>query len=131
MKAVESRRTYARRFKGKKAVIAEERVAERLAHSRFFDTQAADRSTNGVDGLLAAPEVKRIEVSLHAPAKVKAAQTFKQPTPGRGEGGNPDSLDLRPDKSLKDKEQKDKDKQEKRHKDKARQNKMPEPEAER
>jgi hypothetical protein len=39
---------------------------------RFFDKRA-DRNTNGVDGLLAALKVKRIEVSLHAGAKAKAA----------------------------------------------------------
>jgi hypothetical protein len=54
-------------------------------YSRFFDTHAADRNTNGVDGLLAALEDERVEVSLHAPAKAQAAQTFKQPTPGRGD----------------------------------------------
>jgi hypothetical protein len=64
--AVESRLTYVRRFKGKKALIGEERVAERLVYSRFFDTQAANRSTYGVDGIPAAQEDKRIEVSLHA-----------------------------------------------------------------
>jgi hypothetical protein len=51
--AVESRLSYARRFKGKKGLTREERVAERLVYSRFFDTQGADRSTNGIDGLLA------------------------------------------------------------------------------
>jgi hypothetical protein len=65
--AVESRLTCARRFKGKKALTGEERVAE--PYSRFF-VHAADRSTNGVDGLLAALEDKRIEASLHAPQKL-------------------------------------------------------------
>jgi hypothetical protein len=55
-------------------------------YSRFFYKPAADRSTTGVDGLLAALEDKRIEVSLHAAAKAQAAQTFKQPTPGKGDG---------------------------------------------
>jgi hypothetical protein len=44
--AVESGLTYIRRFKGKKALTGEDRVASRLVYSRFFDTQAADRSTN-------------------------------------------------------------------------------------
>jgi hypothetical protein len=51
-----------------------ERVAEGLVYSRFFDTQAADRSIYGVDGLLAALENKRIKDSLHAgtrPRKLK------------------------------------------------------------
>jgi hypothetical protein len=87
-------------------------------HSRFFDTYAADRSTNGVDGLLATLKDKRFE----------AAQSFKQPTPSRGDGGNPDRPTARPDKNLKDKELKDKEKREKREKDKTRQHTKPEPE---
>jgi hypothetical protein len=98
-------------------------VAERLFYSRIFGTQAADRSTNGVDKLLAAVEDKRIGVSLHAAAKAPAAHTFKQPMPGRGYGGNPDIRTSRPDKNPKDKELKDKEKHGKREKDKIRQNK--------
>jgi hypothetical protein len=98
-------------------------------YSRFFDTHAADRSTNGVDGLLAAPEDKRIKVSLHAAAKAQAAQTFKQPTPGKGDGGNPKRPTASPDMNLKDKELKDKEERDKREKDKKRQHKKPEPEA--
>jgi hypothetical protein len=118
---VESRITYIRRFKGKKALTGEERVAERLVCSRFFDTHAAECCTNGVDGLLAALEDKGIEASLHAAAKAQTAQTFKQTTPGKGDRGNPERhATLRPDKNLKDKELKDKDQREKREKDKAR-----------
>jgi hypothetical protein len=62
--AVESRLIYIRHFKGKSALAGEERVAGRLVYSRFFNTQAADRNTNGVDELLAAMDDKRIEVSL-------------------------------------------------------------------
>jgi hypothetical protein len=97
--------------------------------SSTFDTHAADRSTNGADGLLAALEDKHIEVSLHAAAKGQAAQTFKQPTPDRGDGGKSDKSTSRPGKNLKDKELKHKEKREKREKDKARQDKKPEPEA--
>jgi hypothetical protein len=75
-------------------------------------------------------EDKRIEISLHAAAKAQAAQTFKQPTPGMGGGGNPDRPTARLDKNLKDKELKDMEKREKRDKDKTRQHKKPEPEAE-
>jgi hypothetical protein len=57
--AVESRLTYIRRFKGKKALTGGEQVAERLVYSCFFDTRAADRTANGVDGLLAAMEDTR------------------------------------------------------------------------
>jgi hypothetical protein len=72
--AVESRLTYIRRFKGKKALTGDERVAERLVYSRFFDTHAPDRSTNGVDGLFVPLEDKRIEDCLNATAKAQAAQ---------------------------------------------------------
>jgi hypothetical protein len=67
--AVESRLTYIRRFKGKKALAGEERVAKRLVYSRFLDTYAADRSTKGVDRLLTTLEDKRVEFSLHVAAK--------------------------------------------------------------
>jgi hypothetical protein len=106
------------------------RAPERLVNSRFFDTHAADRNTNGVDGLLGALEDKRIEVSLHAAAKAQAAQTFKHPTPMRGDGGNPYRPTAPPNKNLNDEELKDKEKRDKREKDKARQHKKPEPEAE-
>eukprot|EP00873_Tetraselmis_striata_P012844 jgi/Tetstr1/433108/TSEL_022440.t1 len=49
--AVEDRLTYLRRFMYMKAFTAgEERAAERLIYSRLFDTTAAKRSNNGVDG---------------------------------------------------------------------------------
>jgi hypothetical protein len=83
---------------GKKALTGEERIAKRLVYSRFFDTQLAERSTNGVDGLLAALEDKRNEVSLDAAAKAHTAQTFKQPTPGLGDKGKPGRLTPRSDK---------------------------------
>jgi hypothetical protein len=98
-------------------------------HSRSFDIHAVDRNTNSVDGLLAALEDKRVEASLHAAAKYQAAETYKQPTPGRGDGGNPDISTVGADKNLKDKEQKDKEKREKREKDKSRQHGKPQPEA--
>eukprot|EP00873_Tetraselmis_striata_P002148 jgi/Tetstr1/422412/TSEL_013250.t1 len=69
--ATEDRLNYLRRFNCKKALPGEERrVAERLVYSRFFDTTAAERSNNGVDGLLNAlgdkttrgPEVRRSNV---------------------------------------------------------------------
>eukprot|EP00873_Tetraselmis_striata_P046593 jgi/Tetstr1/466857/TSEL_011314.t1 len=59
--AAEDRFTYLRRFKCKKALTGEERVAERLVYSRFFDTTAAEPSSNGVDGLLNALDDKRLE----------------------------------------------------------------------
>jgi ribosomal protein L12E/L44/L45/RPP1/RPP2 len=100
-------------------------------YSRFFDTHVVDRRANGVDGLLAAMEDKRIEVSLHAAAKAQAAKTFKLPTPAlAGAGGNPDRPTARPDQNLKDKDLKDNEKREKREEDKTRQHKKPEPEAE-
>eukprot|EP00873_Tetraselmis_striata_P046504 jgi/Tetstr1/466768/TSEL_011238.t1 len=68
----------------KKALTGEERVAERLVYSRFFDTAAADRSSNGVDGLLNALDDKRLVVSLQQAAKAQAAAQFK----GSGSGGS-------------------------------------------
>jgi hypothetical protein len=74
-------------------------------------------------------EDKRFEVSLHATAKHQAAQSFKLPTPGRGDGGNPDRPTARPDNNLTDKDIKDnKEKREKREKDNTRQHTKPEPE---
>jgi hypothetical protein len=82
--AVESRLTYVRRLKGKKALIGEERVAKHFVYSCFFDTQVTDRSTNDVDGrLLLALKDKRIKFSLYAAAKAQAAHTLKQPTARR------------------------------------------------
>jgi hypothetical protein len=127
--AVGLRFTCVRRSKGKKTLSGEELVASRLVYSRFFDTQAADRSTNVVAGLLPTMEDIRIEVGLHAAARSQAAQTFKRQTPTRCDGGNSDILTPRPDKSLKDKEHKDKERREKREKAKARMNTKHEPEA--
>jgi hypothetical protein len=59
------RLTYLRRFKYKTLLFGEERVFGRLVYSRFFDTEIGEESTNGVDGLLAALEDKRLEVNLH------------------------------------------------------------------
>eukprot|EP00873_Tetraselmis_striata_P018682 jgi/Tetstr1/438946/TSEL_027441.t1 len=82
--AAEDRLTYLRRFKCKKALTGEERVAERLVYSRFVDTTAAERSSNGVDGLNALDD-KRLEVSLHQQVtKAHAAAQFK----GGGSGGS-------------------------------------------
>eukprot|EP00873_Tetraselmis_striata_P033071 jgi/Tetstr1/453335/TSEL_040326.t1 len=60
--AAEDRLTYLRRYKCiKKALTGEERVAERLVCSRFFNTAAAKRSNNDVDGLLNAMDDIRLE----------------------------------------------------------------------
>eukprot|EP00873_Tetraselmis_striata_P018382 jgi/Tetstr1/438646/TSEL_027197.t1 len=59
-----NRLAYLRRFKCKKTLTGEERVAERLVYSRFFDTTAAERSSNGVDGLLNALDDKQLEVTF-------------------------------------------------------------------
>eukprot|EP00873_Tetraselmis_striata_P043498 jgi/Tetstr1/463762/TSEL_008578.t1 len=85
--AANDRLTYLRCFKCKKAPTGEERVAdERLVYIRFLDTTAAERSSNGVDGLLNAQDDKRLEVSLHHEAKAQAAAHFKD-SGGRGSGG--------------------------------------------
>jgi hypothetical protein len=59
------------RYKGKKALTGEERVAEGLVYSRFFDTHAADRNTNGVDGLLETLEEKVSKFVSTRPQKLK------------------------------------------------------------
>eukprot|EP00873_Tetraselmis_striata_P024138 jgi/Tetstr1/444402/TSEL_032291.t1 len=61
---------------------------QRLVYSRFFDTTAAERSSNGVDGLLNALDDKRLEVSLHQAAKAHAAAQFKGSGSGGSGGGN-------------------------------------------
>jgi hypothetical protein len=64
--ANEERFTYLRRFKCKKLLSGVERFDERLVYSRFFDAHISERSGNGIDGLLAALEDKRLEVNLQA-----------------------------------------------------------------
>jgi hypothetical protein len=93
--AHEEKLTYLRRLKCKKLLTGDERVAERFAYSKFFDTLAGgERSANRVDGLLASLDDKRLEVSLHAVAKARVPTKFKQkPTgggnPSQGNKGNP------------------------------------------
>jgi hypothetical protein len=65
------------RFKAKKILTGEERVAERLVDTRCFDTVASDRGGNVVDGLLSALEDKRLEVSITTAAKAQAVAQFK------------------------------------------------------
>jgi hypothetical protein len=48
-KAHEEKLTYFRRLKCKKLFKGDKRVAERLVCFKFFDTEARDRSANGVD----------------------------------------------------------------------------------
>ena len=110
--ASEDRLTYLRRFKCKKALTGDERVAERLVYSRFLDTAAAERSANGVDGLLSALEDKKLEVSLLQAAKAQAAQQFKNPSGGGGGSG-----DKTKNADTKDKNRADKDKKKADNKD--------------
>jgi hypothetical protein len=79
--AGEARLTYIRRFKAKKTLTGEERVAERLVYTRCFDTVASDRGGNVVDGLLSALEDKRLEVRITAAAKAQVATEFKADKP--------------------------------------------------
>jgi proline dehydrogenase len=65
--------TYLHRFESKKLLSGEERVAERVVYSRFFDTEIGDRSVNRVDELLVALKDKRLKVSIHAVAKAQAS----------------------------------------------------------
>eukprot|EP00873_Tetraselmis_striata_P007665 jgi/Tetstr1/427929/TSEL_018004.t1 len=109
--AAEDRLAYLRRFKCKKALTGEERVAERLVYSRFFDTTVAERSSNGVDGLLNALDDKGLEVSLHQAAKAQAAAQFK------GKGGGSRNIRIKEheraehaDRATKERADKNKDK---------------------
>jgi uncharacterized membrane protein len=79
--AGEARLTYIRRFKAKKILTGEDRVAERLVYTRCFDTVASDRGGNVVDGLMSALEDKRLEVSITAAAKAQATAQFKADKP--------------------------------------------------
>jgi hypothetical protein len=56
----------------------EERVAEPLVYcTKFLDTHAGERGSNGVDGLLATFYDKRLEVSLRVVAKAQASDCCK------------------------------------------------------
>jgi hypothetical protein len=92
--AGEARLTYIRRFKAKKILTGEERVAERLVYTRCFDTVTSDRGGNVVDGLLSALEDKRLQVSITTAAKAQAAAQFKadKPRPDKPDRPN-DKLD--------------------------------------
>jgi hypothetical protein len=70
--AGEAQLTYIRRFEAKKILGGEERLAERLVYTRCFDTIAADRGGNVVDGLVSALEDKRLKVNITAVAKAQA-----------------------------------------------------------
>jgi hypothetical protein len=111
------------------SLTGEEQVAERAAYSRFFGTHAADRRTNGDDGILvAAMEDKRIEVSLYAPAEAQAAQRLTQPTPGRANRGTPTDLPRGQTRTSRTRNSRTRKNRETRDKEKARQHKKPEPE---
>jgi hypothetical protein len=79
--AGEARLTYIRRFKAKKILTGEERVAERLVYTRCFDTIASDRGGNIIDGLLSALEDKRLEVIITASARAQATAKLKGDKP--------------------------------------------------
>eukprot|EP00873_Tetraselmis_striata_P045958 jgi/Tetstr1/466222/TSEL_010780.t1 len=116
--AAEDRVTYLRRFKCKNALTGEERVAERLVYSRFFDTStAAERSSDGIDGLLNALDDKRLEVSLHHTAKAQAAAQFKGSGCGGSGGGSGGNIRIKEheraehaDRATKERADKNKDK---------------------
>jgi hypothetical protein len=78
--AHEERLTYLKRFKGKKHIFGEEHIAERLVYSRFFDTQIGERTANGIDGIIAALEDKRIEVKLHMATKAHDKHQYSSHT---------------------------------------------------
>jgi hypothetical protein len=59
----------------KKLLSGEERVAERLVNSRFFDKKIGEHNTNGVDGLLAALETSTSS-STCTPQQMRKCQYF-------------------------------------------------------
>jgi hypothetical protein len=66
---------------------------------RFFDTRIGGRHANGFDGLLAAIEDKRIEVSLHPAAKAQASFHFRHhPREGNPNLGVTNTSDTRGEK---------------------------------
>jgi hypothetical protein len=56
--AGEARLTCIKRVKAKKILAGEERVAEHLVYSRYFDSISSECGGNVVDGLLSTPEDK-------------------------------------------------------------------------
>jgi hypothetical protein len=95
-----ARLTYIMRFKAKKILSGEGRVAKRLVYTRCFDTIDADRGGNVVDGLLSALEVKPLEVSITAAAKAQATAKFKANKPLPNRPGKPSDKPDKPDKHM-------------------------------
>jgi hypothetical protein len=85
-----ARLTYIKRFKAKKILTGEKRIAERLIYTRCFDTIASDRGGNFVDGHVSALEDKRLEVRITVDAKAQATAKFKadKPRPDRPDKPN-------------------------------------------
>jgi hypothetical protein len=62
-------------------------------YSRFFDTHVVDRSTNGVDGLLAAPEDKQPRKFVSTrPQKLKPLKPLSSRRPARATEATPIDL---------------------------------------
>jgi hypothetical protein len=98
--AGEARLTYIKRFNAKKILTGEERVAERLVYSRCFNTIAADRGGNVVNGLLSALGDKRLEVNI---ASVAKAQDVDQSNADKPRSNRPDKPSDKPDRPDKNK----------------------------
>jgi hypothetical protein len=77
----------------KKILSGEESVAERLVYTGRFDTIAADRGGNEVDGLMSALEDKRLEANITGAAKAQAAAQFKADKPRPCRPDKPDMSD--------------------------------------
>jgi hypothetical protein len=97
--AGEARLTYIKRFKAKKIMNGEERVAKRLVYSRCFNTVAVDRGGNVVDGLLSALEDKRLEVTNTTHAKAQAVEHFNAEKPRLDGPNKPSDRPERTDKN--------------------------------
>jgi hypothetical protein len=96
--AGEARLTYIRRFKAKKILTGEERVAERLVYTRCFDTIASDRVFNVVDELLPALDDKRLKVNITAVGEAQATAKFKVDKPRQDRPDKPNDKPNKPDK---------------------------------
>jgi hypothetical protein len=96
--AGEARLTFISRFKAKKILSDEERVAERLVYTRCFDTIATNRGGNVVDGLMSALEDRRLEVSITTVAKAHEIAQFKANKPRRDRPDKPSVKPQKPDK---------------------------------
>jgi ribosomal protein L12E/L44/L45/RPP1/RPP2 len=95
--AGKARLTYIRRFKAKKVLTGEKRVAERLINSRCFGSISSKPGGKVVDILMSAMEDKRLEVSITAVAKAPATPECKADKPRKEKPDKPSGKHDKPD----------------------------------